>query len=178
MKKQPIGLKIQEQMPHISEYTIDDFVKFYRELPQPAQEHFNRLFWVYELKLRMSESPIEQIMQLVLEDLSTNFNNLNDNKFNMMFSLQEEIEINERRYRVDFLIDIKTKKDNIDMKKIIIECDGHDFHEKTKFQAKHDKEKDRLLQSKGYIVLRFTGSEIWNMMKCYSDLVEIIFSLI
>jgi len=43
----------------------------------------------------------------------------------------------------------------------IIECDGHDFHERTKEQAQHDKERDRNLQSLGYKVYRFTGSEIF-----------------
>ncbi|MBA2502348.1 MAG: DUF559 domain-containing protein [Pyrinomonadaceae bacterium] len=47
-------------------------------------------------------------------------------------------------------------------KKIIVECDGHDFHEKTKVQAAHDKRRDRILQSLGYKVFRFTGSEIHN----------------
>jgi very-short-patch-repair endonuclease len=44
---------------------------------------------------------------------------------------------------------------------MIVECDGHDFHEKTKEQARRDKQRDRFLQSRGYKVLRYTGSEIW-----------------
>jgi very-short-patch-repair endonuclease len=44
---------------------------------------------------------------------------------------------------------------------VIIECDGHDFHERTKEQAQRDKLRDRELQQEGYCVLRFTGSEIW-----------------
>jgi len=43
---------------------------------------------------------------------------------------------------------------------IAIECDGHEFHEKTKKQAQKDKSKDRFLNSKGLKVFRFTGSEI------------------
>jgi very-short-patch-repair endonuclease len=46
-------------------------------------------------------------------------------------------------------------------KKMIVECDGHDFHEKTKEQARHDKERDRNLQSLGYFVYRYTGSELY-----------------
>jgi hypothetical protein len=45
--------------------------------------------------------------------------------------------------------------------RVVIECDGHDFHEKTKEQAKRDKERDRLMQTEGYYVLRFTGSELF-----------------
>ena len=43
-----------------------------------------------------------------------------------------------------------------------VELDGHDFHEKTKEQSKNDKERDRILQSHGYFVARYTGSEIYN----------------
>lgn len=46
-------------------------------------------------------------------------------------------------------------------KKLIVECDGHDFHERTKQQAARDKGRDRFLQSLGYPVFRFTGSEIF-----------------
>lgn len=47
-------------------------------------------------------------------------------------------------------------------KKMIVECDGHDFHEKTKEQAKRDKLRDRILQSLGFPVYHYTGSEIWD----------------
>ncbi len=46
-------------------------------------------------------------------------------------------------------------------KKMIVECDGHDFHEKTKEQARRDKERDRNLQSLGFPVYRYTGSELY-----------------
>lgn len=44
---------------------------------------------------------------------------------------------------------------------IFVECDGRDFHERTKYQAARDRQKDRRIQQAGYIVLRFTGSEIF-----------------
>lgn len=46
-------------------------------------------------------------------------------------------------------------------KKMVIECDGHEFHERTKEQARRDRERDRFLQSIGYLVFRYTGAEIW-----------------
>jgi len=56
---------------------------------------------------------------------------------------------------------------------LIIECDGHDFHEKTKQQAAKDKSRDRDLQSSGVTVFHFTGSEIWNdPMECARQVVE------
>lgn len=55
-------------------------------------------------------------------------------------------------------------------KNLLIECDGHDFHEKTKEQARKDKQRDRILQSLGYKIFRFTGSEIWSdPIKCAEE---------
>ena len=70
--------------------------------------------------------------------------------------VQEEI----GKYRADFVLYLHKNCEII--KKFVIELDGHDFHEKTKEQAKRDKEKDRFLISEGFIVIRFTGSEIFN----------------
>lgn len=47
------------------------------------------------------------------------------------------------------------------MSGIVLEVDGHAFHERTKEQATRDKARDRLLQSRGYKVFRFTGSDVW-----------------
>lgn len=45
--------------------------------------------------------------------------------------------------------------------RIAIECDGHDFHERTAEQAERDRSRDRALTATGWSVLRFTGREIW-----------------
>lgn len=50
---------------------------------------------------------------------------------------------------------------------IVVEVDGHDFHERTKEQAQRDKTRDRLFQQLGFKVLRYTGSEVWrDPIKC------------
>lgn len=59
-------------------------------------------------------------------------------------------------YRVDFAIGPWPK----DGRLLIIECDGHDFHERTKEQAARDRSRDRFLQSCGFKVFRFTGMEL------------------
>ena len=43
---------------------------------------------------------------------------------------------------------------------LLVECDGHDYHERTKEQAKKDRSRDRQLQVAGFDVFRFTGAEI------------------
>lgn len=74
------------------------------------------------------------------------------------------------RHRVDFLVgwtyqDYPTR--------IIVECDGHNFHERTKEQAQKDRAKDRDWQNAGYRVMRFTGSEIYrDAFKCAREVFE------
>lgn len=60
----------------------------------------------------------------------------------------------------EFRIDLALRAPRYRFKWIFIECDGHDFHERTKEQAARDRSKDRAIQAAGIPVLRFTGSEI------------------
>lgn len=59
----------------------------------------------------------------------------------------------------------------------VIEIDGHEWHEKTKEQARADKEKDRTYLKNRFIPIRFTGSEVYhNAKKCIDEVFEIIIS--
>ena len=99
-------------------------------------------------------TPIEYIMDVILisvnGDLSEIYNGDRCRPFIFYHS-----QANIGKYRVDFLCSMVGTK-----QEYIIECDGHDFHEKTKEQVKYDKQRERYLVSKGYKVLRFSGSEI------------------
>jgi hypothetical protein len=71
-------------------------------------------------------------------------------------------------WRVDFLVHapLTTTGDggkitSESWRQLIVECDGHDFHERTKEQAARDRARDRQAQIDGYTIMRFTGSEIW-----------------
>lgn len=61
------------------------------------------------------------------------------------------------RYRADFLISYHFFGAYW---QAVVECDGHEFHDRTKAQAKRDRQRDRDLQHAGYRVFRFTGSEL------------------
>jgi very-short-patch-repair endonuclease len=52
---------------------------------------------------------------------------------------------------------------------VAVECDGHDFHERTKEQAAHDRARDREVQSRGLPVFRFTGSELYRNPNACAD---------
>lgn len=91
--------------------------------------------------VKHSDSPIEIALGLALyHDLGAGF------------TIRQQVQIG--RYRVDFVLE----KDG---QELIIEADGHDYHERTKQQAAHDRSRDRWFVSQGYTVMRFTGSEIW-----------------
>ena len=62
--------------------------------------------------------------------------------------------------------------------KLVAECDGHAFHEKTKEQAMRDKSRDRDLLNDGYPVMRFTGAEIYaDPLKCAEQVVRDFFEI-
>jgi very-short-patch-repair endonuclease len=80
-----------------------------------------------------------------------------------------EMQVPIDRYRVDYLVSVTDETGRLHQ--MVVECDGHDFHERTKEQAKKDRSRDRRLQELGFIVYRFTGSEL------YSDPVKCAFSV-
>lgn len=89
-------------------------------------------------------------------------------------------------FRVDFLItqEITPKPNekppaNGDLARLetrlVVECDGHNYHEKTKEQASRDKARDRTLQTCGFRVFRFSGSDIWqDPMKCSDECLDFL----
>jgi len=59
--------------------------------------------------------------------------------------------------RLDFLVLLRCNSDAVMM---VVECDGHEFHERTKEQAERDRCRDREIQSLDVPIFRFTGTEI------------------
>jgi len=78
-------------------------------------------------------------------------------------------------YRVDFLViaSWSTPWTDPTQSTVIIECDGHEFHEKTKEQVAKDKKRERYIQSNSFSkVLRFSGSEIYNdPFECAAEII-------
>ena len=112
------------------------------------------------------QSPIEQIFKTAF-DL---YMDLTGKEYIFLFS-QTPIKINKKKYIADFYFeeDEYVNRFNTD-KKIVIECDGHDFHQKTKEQVKHDNEREYDLKMAGYEIIRFSGSQIYNEpFKCAED---------
>ena len=79
-------------------------------------------------------------------------------------TFQEKIDI----YKADHVIRYRGLK-------IVVECDGHEFHSRTKEQAQHDRARDRRMQALGFIVLRFTGAELYrDGMRCAKEVMALI----
>jgi len=76
-------------------------------------------------------------------------------------------------YRIDFRV---THHENgLNPTCVLIECDGHDYHERTKEQAAADRSRDRALTTAGWKLLRFTGSEIWrDPIKCAEETLQLL----
>lgn len=98
---------------------------------------------------------------------------------------QREIEVGEEIFRVDFLFEITGNRFfptddgclrvNRKSLRLIVEIDGHNFHERTKIQARRDKSRDRLLHKHGYMVIRYTGSEVFqDVYRVVRELAELI----
>lgn len=80
-------------------------------------------------------------------------------KFDVMpVAIGQQVQV--EKYRLDFLLVGEGFETGM-FYMLAVECDGHDFHEKTKEQAARDKSRDRTMSSMGITTMRFTGSEIW-----------------
>lgn len=152
--------------------------------PKRVQDEIlQRMFMVAEEAIETAaidecESPIEQIMGIALSDKI--FRIMDYYALPIHLVRQAKIEIGSNKtYRVDFLVDIWVPPLREErFVQIAVECDGHEFHEKTKEQAQRDKSRDRDLQAEGITVLRFTGSEIWlNPRSCADEVGRVILRL-
>lgn len=81
------------------------------------------------------------------------------------------------QYRSDFYIEMNDYEARVNpWLRLIVECDGHAFHERTPTQAAHDKSRDRWFQGEGISVYRFTGSEIYkDSHGCALEILQAIF---
>lgn len=113
----------------------------------------NSIFDKHDYNLSFGESSIETLFYNAFQYIR-NFDKKNREEY-ILFP-QQEIEIDNKLYRVDFML-INYLND----KKIVIECDGYEYHS-SKEQIVKDNQRQRDLENAGYIVIRFLGTEIFN----------------
>lgn len=112
-----------------------------------------------------------EISEESIDDECLYFLEINNKKYiNFSIESQAEEELF-NGYRPDFMITINGMYAGY-----VVEIDGHEWHEKTKEQARADKEKERMYLKNSFIPVRFTGSEVYHNAKmCVNELFEIIF---
>lgn len=88
--------------------------------------------------------------------------------FNGQHTIFAQKQVDVAGWRADFVFNVYSTWDRAEGEarkpgwdRLIVECDGHDFHERTKEQATRDRERDRAAQMAGMEIFRFTGSELW-----------------
>lgn len=117
------------------------------------------------------DTPIERLFYQALmigADIGITWLNLTRTTPSSNVEMQVRSQAKVGKWRVDYLITIISDA-NV-ASSLIVECDGHDFHERTKEQAKRDRERDREAQALGYTIYRFTGSELYaDALKCARD---------
>ena len=111
------------------------------------------------------ESPVEEMFALAaILDLSLDYQP-DSNSWNGPDGIRMEAQREIGDYRVDFLFNDR----------LVVEIDGHDFHDRDHEQASSDRKRDRELLGGGYLVARFTGSDVYNHpLRCVFDAEELL----
>lgn len=88
------------------------------------------------------------------------------------------------KFRCDFYVDLfgyfveheypftmnELEKIKKELPEIVIELDGHQWHEKNPSQVEKDKQRERFIVSQGYKVYRFSGREVYRRpLECVSE---------
>lgn len=139
------------------------------------------------------QSPIERAMfyALVIEASTRSYSvvvvdqHLHPTLIQHGFGIKEPVVIQLQAqlgdYRVDFCLRHTVASHDaegratVSERRLVVECDGHDFHDRTKEQASRDRERDRVLQSTGVHVFRFTGADIWrDAFRCAREAVSFV----
>lgn len=154
------------------EYLLDIF----ENLPRKAKLliiEFNMLEILIEFAIIEMDknSPIEQIYFIALSILKEKMD------IDFMIEPQYEIKHNNKKYFADFSIShYECFKDDLKNDfKLIIECDGYEFHQKTKEQVDYDNQREYDFKIEGFEILRFSGRQIYsNPMECAKKTIDYI----
>lgn len=119
-------------------------------------------------------SPIEHIFRTAYELVLSE----QDTPELCAYSLEPQVRVQtpKKTYIADFIVEtrlfpgVTVEREHAS---IIVECDGHNFHEKTKEQVAYGNERDLALMEAGYHVIHFSGSQIFNdPIKCATDVIN------
>ena len=117
----------------------------------------------------LCKSPIEKILLFAFNVVCVlRSDDIHD--FYIEMRPQYEIIFKNHKYYADFLVFAEIFENDVNF---VVECDGYDFHQKTKHQVKRDNEREYNIKMSGYDVLRFSGTQIYvDSFKCANDIVD------
>lgn len=117
------------------------------------------------------KSPIEKILFLAFRILETvRCNELSDKSVAFNIEPQYLVDTGKKKYYVDLYFEIESWTENVG---VAVECDGYEFHQKSKKQVKYDNEREYEIKKCGFDMLRFSGSQIYNdPFKCANDIFD------
>lgn len=156
----------------------EEYFQGFLELPKKAQQIMMMLFIKDKL---MPQAMLEEVIKSPIEKIFITAFEMYihmSNKEEFFLFPQEKVQIDNKTYYADFMFKadeyltklILGKEIRNYNYKLIIECDGYEFHQKTRQQVQKDNEREYDLKMAGYEILRFSGSQIYNEpLKCAED---------
>lgn len=172
-----LGGYIAEHADDWQDVPLEEMDRVTKELVSEAQT----IIFEWESGRSLCQSPIEERLFAALLVSTDGYRRIRFDEMALKYPPDEGTvfipQFKFLSYAVDFMVVNYVNK--VPAFSIAIECDGHDFHERTKEQARHDKSRDRAMAAHGLTVLRFTGSEIFrDAQKCCAEIESIVFSRI
>ena len=98
----------------------------------------------------------EEDQKFILHHVICEYGLKHSNAFHISLQcLFDDIQVDRKHIRPDIFIWVPSRPEF----KLIVECDGYQYHSNN-HSFTNDRERDRILRSRGYQVLRFSGQEI------------------
>jgi very-short-patch-repair endonuclease len=120
---------------------------------ESTARHFGVFLRSYGRICAHTESPIEAVFWSWWQALTWEDDHLGGANPGLILETQVSVTTADgSMFRLDFVVQGK---------KIAIELDGHDFHERTPEQVAHRNLRDRKLQADGWLVFHISGSELF-----------------
>lgn len=142
-------------MAHITD--IEDFTsRCSRKIGEYMEAQYNTHFYTY-FREHNIESPIEQILytSLIVVEILNDLNNI---------TLVSQPSVG--KYRADFGLSYNKKR-------LLVECDSQQWHERTEKERRYEKERDRYIKKQGYEIFHYTGKEIMeDPIKTATEIIE------
>lgn len=133
----------------------------------------------YDTEFKKVKSPLEG--RFLISLLKKNFNDsmtgnvISEAGFLFTIRAQYEVDYGTKKYYPDFCLTIFDGSSEKAISRIFVEIDGHEFHEKTKDQVRHDKVRERHLLEYCDGIVRFSGSEVYDDSdECARESLEIL----